>query len=398
MENSKEKKISDFIYVCYKWKKLILLIFAIFVSGSVIISLLLPNEYKSVSVLMIPPQSPILLGMTGMASSNPVASISTKLLGVGTSAEDSYLGLLNSRSAINSAIKKFRLKKYYDLKTIDETIKRFQQDITFEMNEYGMIEISVINEDPKTSANIANYFGSLLDSIYIKVSLDNAKNVRKFIEQRYLKVIDDIKIAEEEFQIFQKKYGLFVLPEQLEVAMKATAELEAKIFEASVELSLAQNLSGNESPQFELALKKKKILEGKLDELKNDEKLSFETIVLVPFKNMPEVFTEYYRLYREIEIQNKILTVVLPIYEQAKFEEVKNIPTISVIDYAVPADRKSSPKRSLIVISVSFLALILSILVTFFFDGKLKRPIINNPVDEKLVSFTKKLVKVFKVE
>ncbi len=45
---------------------------------------------------------------------------------------------------------------------------------------------------------------------------------------------------------------------------------------------------------------------------------------------------EYFRIYREVEIQSKIMEVTLPLFEQAKMEEHKSIPTILVIDEAVP--------------------------------------------------------------
>ncbi len=44
----------------------------------------------------------------------------------------------------------------------------------------------------------------------------------------------------------------------------------------------------------------------------------------------------------------------MPMYEQAKVEEQKSIPTIMVIDKAVPPELKYSPKRSVIILGFSF--------------------------------------------
>ncbi len=49
-------------------------------------------------------------------------------------------------------------------------------------------------------------------------------------------------------------------------------------------------------------------------------------------------------MWRFIQIY---LEFELPLYEQAKFQEQKNVPILQVIDYAVPHKRRSYPKRIL---------------------------------------------------
>ncbi|MFQ5797953.1 MAG: Wzz/FepE/Etk N-terminal domain-containing protein [Bacteroidota bacterium] len=76
---------------------------------------------------------------------------------------------------------------------------------------------------------------------------------------------------------------------------------------------------------------------------------------------VPELGVEYLRLYREVEIQSKLLEFMVPLYEQAKFEEKKEKPSVLVLDIAVPAERKSWPKRLLIIFLSSFSAFLLSL-------------------------------------
>ncbi|MCZ7614320.1 MAG: hypothetical protein M5T52_12495 [Ignavibacteriaceae bacterium] len=49
---------------------------------------------------------------------------------------------------------------------------------------------------------------------------------------------------------------------------------------------------------------------------------------------------KFLRLYRDIEIYTAILEFIVPIYEQAKLEEQKNIPVLQVIDYGVVPEKK----------------------------------------------------------
>ena len=62
----------------------------------------------------------------------------------------------------------------------------------------------------------------------------------------------------------------------------------------------------------------------------------------------------------------------MPMYEQAKVEEQKSIPTIMVIDKAVPSQIKYSPKKSVIILGTFFLALFIFIPFIFFGEKSVK--------------------------
>jgi uncharacterized protein involved in exopolysaccharide biosynthesis len=70
---------------------------------------------------------------------------------------------------------------------------------------------------------------------------------------------------------------------------------------------------------------------------------------------------EAFRLYRNLLIQQKILEFLVPLYEQARIDEQKDVPVVLVLDKAVPAERKDRPKRSLIVAIASVIALLVSV-------------------------------------
>ena len=61
----------------------------------------------------------------------------------------------------------------------------------------------------------------------------------------------------------------------------------------------------------------------------------------------------FLRLKREVEIQNKILTIILPLYEQAKIEENRNTPSILVLDPPFIPDYKTKPKRLYVVLGMT---------------------------------------------
>lgn len=399
IEKPKTAKFSDYLYILYKWKKFLIINMLIIIVGATILAFVLPLEYKTTAVVMIPPDNSMGLGgLTSLLSGKGSgSSLGAKLFGVSSTSEDMLIGILNSRTAMTDVIQKFNLSKYYETENLDKTMRAFKADVTFGPNENGMIEISVVNKDPKKGADIANYFVDLLDTLNLKFSVEQAKNNRIFIEKRYQKNIGDLKAAEDSMYSFQKKYGVFAIPEQLEVAVKAAGELESQMTEKEMAAYFIKQQFGENSPQFQSALVQVNMLRAKVNELKNANKLSSVSNVLFPFKTAPEMTMQYMRNFREVEIQSKILEVVLPFYEQAKFEEQKSIPPVQVLDKAVPAQLKYSPKRSFIILTITLIAFFAFIPFIYIGESLTTKLVFDNPLEEKGARFYNRIIRFYRL-
>lgn len=394
----RKKSLTDHLTVILKWKKFIIISLVICLLIGTAVAFLIPKQYKATASIMIPSDNMGLGGLAGLiGNKSSVASLGTKLFGVSNSSEDFLLGILNSRTALEKVVKIFNLKKYYDTKNIDETLKAFRGDLTFESNEYGFIEISFINKNPQTSANIANYFVTILDSLNIKFNIEQAKNNRIFIEKRYFKNLDDLRFAEDSLYNFQRKYGIVAVPEQFEVSVKAAAEIESKLAQAELTAYLIRSNFGENSPQYRIVEEESKILREKVYQLKKDTGISQKSNILFPFKNMPDISMKYLRYKREIEIQQAILEVVLPLYEQAKVEEQKSIPTVISVDKAVPPTLKDSPKRVFIIILFLLLGCLVSIPFVFIGEKLTTKSEYRNPLEQKLSKNILKLKNLLRI-
>lgn len=401
--NGNDKKFSDYLYILYKWRKFIILNILIVGIILTVISLLIPKTYKANAKVMIPPESSLSLGgLTGLiGGSRSSSGLSSRILGMGqTTSEDVILAILNSRTALENVINEFGLIDYYEIKknNMDKAIRAFSNDISFDVDEYGMIEISVINKNPEKSAEIANYMINLLDSLNIAFNVEQAKNNRIFIEKRYIKNLSDLKLAEDSLQQFQKKYGMFAIPQQMEVAVKAAAEIESQLMAKEIAAYFMKMQYGENSPVYQGTLAEISLLKNKVDELKKADKLTDESNVFFPFKKGPEMAIDYLRLYREVEIQSKILEIVLPMYEQAKVDEQKSIPTISVLDKAGIPQLKHSPKRSLFILGIAFPIFIILLLLAFRGEKLYHLKEYDNLLIEKEANFYKRIVSFYKIK
>lgn len=88
----------------------------------------------------------------------------------------------------------------------------------------------------------------------------------------------------------------------------------------------------------------------------------------------------------------------MPMYEQAKVEEQKSIPTILLIDEAVPPQLKYSPKRAVIILGFLFLCLFFLLPTVFWGEKVLNRVEPENPLQVKESNFFKKIVKIYRLK
>lgn len=82
-----------------------------------------------------------------------------------------------------------------------------------------------------------------------------------------------------------------------------------------------------------------------------------------------ELGVGYLRLYREVEIQSKLLEFILPLYEQAKVEEKRQTPSVTVLSYASMPERKAKPKVSLYALVTLVAATLISFLAVFSWEA-----------------------------
>ena len=395
-------KISTYLSAIYKWKKFLIINLLIVFVIVTTIAFLIPEKFKSTTTIMVASDNTSNMGgLSSLISGNSVFSMGAQLLGAGGGSTDVIFGILNSRSTLTDVIEKYDLVKYYEVddKNIDKTLKAFKGDVNFETNENGlsMIDISVTTKDPSFSAEIANYFVKLVDSLNVKLNNEQARNNRTFIEKRYKKNQIDLQMAEDSLYEFQKKYGVIAVPEQFQVIYQAAAEIEANLVQSELSAAMIKNQYGENSPQFDLAKKQVQALKEKVSQLKSSKNLSNESNIFIPFKEFPKISLDYMRYYREVELQGKIMEFILPMYEQAKIEEQKSIPTVVVIDPAVPAQIKDSPKRLFIILGVfSFFGLIFLVMI-FQGDKAIERSEFDNIIEEKETSFYKKIQSIYKI-
>ncbi|MEZ4690881.1 MAG: GNVR domain-containing protein, partial [Ignavibacteria bacterium] len=280
-----------------------------------------------------------------------------------------YDNILNSRRCLEETIIKYNLMEENGYKNMQRAIKDFRENILYTVKDKvsGTMDVGVYDKDPVLAKEMSEFLIRQLDKINIELNLLNAKNQREFIEQRYEQSNEKLISAEDSLKLFQDQYGLS--PDvQIRIASDIEIQLEADIESEKIKLELMKKIISPNEDEVKLLEDKINALERRLFSIQNDSDGSSK----LQLKGSPDIVLKFVRLKRQVEIQNKILSVLLPLYEQSKIEEKREIPTILVLDQPFVPDEKTKPKRIISILAVMILSAVISY-AYFFIRTQLKR-------------------------
>lgn len=370
------------IVVKYRWF-LFLFIFSI-TCCSIVYALFIADKWYKATASVLPAEKTDLLstlsGLSGLAKGFSASKGLAALTG-SNEETDRYMAILLSATVTDDIIKRFDLRKEYDMRNdyYDKVVEEWKSNFELEIMDEGNLSITVFDKNPNKAAQIANYLVTKLNHLNTKISGINAKSNKEFIEKRYFQNLEDITILESRMKEFQQKYGVIAVPEQIEATVKSMSEIYVEYYRKEVEENVLKERFGDDSPFFKNAEIERKELEKKINSLNTGkDNTQKDTKLLIPFKQAPELGNEYFKIYRNLEIQYKILEFIQPFYEQAKVEESRNTPSVLVLDQAKVPDRKAKPNGSLFAL-ISFVlsslfGLTICLTIEFFQKLKIKNP------------------------
>ncbi len=365
MPEDRSIDILDYFIIILKWKKFLIGLFIISLLSSYgIIYLIIEEEFDS-TALILPSDDTSLGGISGI-----MKNLKDLPLGLGGSSKsastDLYITLVYSRTNLENLVKKFNLLKDYNESSVQEAIKILSKKIECEETKENAFRIKVRTISPAKSVEMVNYIVDNLNSKVIELNVSKSKNNRIFLGDRYQELKKNLKDSEDSLQIYQQKSGLIEAKEQMKLIAGAFSDLETKLLTKEAELQMVKSLFGTNSPQFQTLESEYNILNNQLVSLKSK---SNNESVLIPLNTLPEKAKIYLRYYRDVEIYNKILEYIVPIYEQAKIEEQKSIPVFQVIDYGIKPEKKSFPPRLLFSLLISLIIIVTTIFILLVRDS-----------------------------
>lgn len=331
--------------------------------ASTAMAYLIPSRYESTGHLMPPDsQSNSALSMAAAAMSGAIGAsalggIASDLLGT-KSTSDIFVGILSSRTAQDSLIQQFDLKKIYRDKRMEDARDDLAKHTTISVDRKSqIITIEVSDKSPQRAAAMCQAYIEQLNDLVSKLSTSSARRERIFLEGRLQSVNRDLETAEKDFSQFASKNSAIDVKEQGRAMLGAAAVLQGNLIAAQSEYEGLRQIYSDGNVRVRSVRARIEELQRQLETLAGKGE-STTTISSQPsdsmypsIRKLPLLGVTYADLYRQTKIQEAVLETLTREYEMAKVQEAKEIPTVKILDVPHVPDKKSFPPRLLIVLA-----------------------------------------------
>jgi uncharacterized protein involved in exopolysaccharide biosynthesis len=358
-----EVSLLDLLIVLAKHKRLVLglpLAAAIFAA---IISSLLPNVYTGTTKILPPQQS----ASAASALLNQLGGALGGLLGgaggsaLGRNPNDLYVGMLKSRTVADNLISRFELGKVYDEDRLSDTRKRLEKETTIAAGRDGIISIEVEDRDPKRAAELANAYVDELMKLTKVLAVTEASQRRLFFERQLLQAKDSLTAAEITARQGLQKGGLAQVDAQGRSMIEVTARLRAQVSVKEVQIGAMRTFAAEGNPELQRTQQELEALRRELSRIEGSSPVA----AIGRVGEAGNAGLDNLGRLRDVKYYEFLYELLAKQYELAKIDEAKDATVVQVMDGAVEPDRKSKPKRALIVILTALVASFLAVIWAF---------------------------------
>jgi uncharacterized protein involved in exopolysaccharide biosynthesis len=348
-----------------RWRLLTVICGISAVVAALVNFMVLPKWYKARTIIMPPQESSGFsgLGMLLSSASSLPGGLGRLASSVGSlnSSQFLFVVVLNSRTLADSLIEKYDLDKVYKTKYRFKTRSQLRGHTVIDFPPEGHIVVTVESKDPQLACDLTNEYVIQLNRILMDKEVFSAIRKRKFLENRLEETKANLITLEDSLRRFQEKHGiiqpeeeargvagLITGPIQSTIAMLGLlqAERESKM----IQLRTMRSIYTARHPSVNLLKTEVDELDRTITKIKGtltDETSLDESGLLIPVSDLPEIALSFTRLYRAVKIQEEMFLLLSAQYEEARINELDDMPGAVVLDPAVVPEYKYRPKRLL---------------------------------------------------
>ena len=334
---------------------------------SVVIALIIPKQYESITRIMPPEQqsggAAVLAALAGRAAPGGLGSLASSLLGARGNGS-LFIDLLQSKTIEEHLADRFDLQKLYRNHYREDTLRRLaHRTVVKDDKKSGVISIAVTDGDRRRARDMAQAYLDELNIFMAKVSTSSAHRERLFIEQRLITVKKELDQAQQELSDFSSINTTIDVKEQTRAMVDAGARLQAQLIVGQSELDSLQQIYGEENVRVRAGRARVAVLQHELEKMSGssapaDAGTRQDPTAMYPsLKQLPRLAVRWADLYRRVRIQEAVFDLLSQEYEMTRIQEVKELPTVSVIDPPSWPEKKSYPPRRWLVLGITAMAI-----------------------------------------
>jgi len=327
---------------------------------AVVVSLVLPKTYTATTSLLPPQQNQsaatVMVGQIGVLSGLGSADLGLK------NPSDLFTAMLKSRSVQDGIVKQFDLRRVYWVKRYEDARKKLDSRSEIVAGDEGLISISVRDTDPGRAADLANAYVDQLRILNQSLAVSEAAQRRLFYQQKMDEEREGLAQAELALKQAQEKTGLIQPDAQARAIIEAVANTRAQVGIKEVQLQAMRTYATSNNPDLKRAEQELAGLRGQLARLERSSGALGNGNLEIPTRRLPEVELDYIRRARDLKYHEALYEFLGKQLEAARIDEAREAVVVQVVDKAVPPEKKSAPRRTLIVGVTTVAAFLLSCL------------------------------------
>ena len=308
-----------------RWKYFVAGAVALAAVVSIVISLMLPNLYRSTAIFI--PTNP--------QTTDPDRLVDGGKLELSGRAEDldRAITIGESQPVAELVIKKFHLHQHYKAGTPGDdaadnaVLSEFTSNLDIVHNERDAIELTFIDKDKNLAARIANTLVQVIDSVNQQLTLENRRQVLGLYRKRYDYLSTSFENSRRELLGARRRYGIYGLEQQGRYMVKEIIETETALRKAEA--------SGGDVAGLRRALRGLTRADGG------------NLIILEIYVRCTDSLAMF--TTRVADLQGRLIGA-RSAYETAELSIKAQLSSLYIVQKAYPATRKFKPVRSLIVL------------------------------------------------
>jgi uncharacterized protein involved in exopolysaccharide biosynthesis len=363
-QTSDEIGVMDLLIVLAKYKRKIAGTTFVVALVALVVSFVLPNEYEATTKLLPPQQTQssaaaLLSQLGGIAGAAAVGATGLK------NPNDLYVGMLKSRTIADRLVEQFNLKKVYETDSLELARKRLGANTSITSGKDGLISITVDDADKKRVASLANAYVTELFRLMKNLAVTDASQRRLFYEHQLASTKDNLAKAEMALKSTMDTQGVISVDTESRTILETVARLKAQVSAKEIQLTAMNAFLTPVNPEYRRAAEELNGLRTELGKLENG-------------RGADAVGTgkpgglENIKLLRDLKYQQMLYEALAKQYEVARIDEAKDPSIIQVLDPAVEPERKAKPRRALIVILSTTLALVGAVCFALIVESRRK--------------------------
>lgn len=366
----------EYLTVFVRYRRLFV---SVIVIGTALVAgyLMIAPQTYSASASLLPPDKSEGVSLAALVQSS--SKLDFKALTENASAE-TFVRLLQSRTLADSLVRRFNLLEYYEIAPADRdlAIDQVLGDLSVSADRQGFVEIAFNartgymasdeeqRKNAKLSADIVNAAIEILDKLNQKKAVTRARRSREFIGRMRTIKRAELDSAQAMLLRFQQRNKAIALDKQIEASVDGLVEIQTQMQKTEVLLAAARQELDEGTPQVQSLIKQLQELRSQKARLEGGR--AGGEALAIPLRGVPDLMRQLANLKLNLEVSTQIYTYLEAQYNQEQIQEARELPTVSVMDFASAPTRRSSPRRALMlgISAVGFV--VLSTLLIFVLD------------------------------